>query len=156
MLGGMETVVVLLIVGAVLLLLEIVLPGMIAGIAGLFCLAAGVILGYRKFDTPTGNLISLIVLGGLIAGAFLWLRFFPQSRAGRIFVSQRVIGDIGTTRPELLQQTGTAISALRPSGMALINGQRIDVVTEGPHIENGVSVKIVAVEGLRVVVRAVS
>ncbi|MBI3417721.1 MAG: hypothetical protein HY043_20710 [Verrucomicrobia bacterium] len=152
----MEIVVTLLVVGAILLLLETVLPGMIAGIVGMICLAIGVVLGYERFGAQTGNLISLLVLTALVFGAILWLKFFPQSRAGKIFMSQRAVGDIGATRPELLHQAGTAISALRPSGMALINGQRIDVITEGPHVESGAAVKVIAVEGLRVVVRAVS
>jgi membrane-bound serine protease (ClpP class) len=44
---------------------------------------------------------------------------------------------------------------LRPSGTANINGQRVDVVTEGGLIERGTAVKVVAVEGSRIVVRAV-
>jgi membrane-bound serine protease (ClpP class) len=47
-----------------------------------------------------------------------------------------------------------AQSNLRPSGLALIDGKRIDVVTEGPMIERGTPVKVVAVEGMRVVVRS--
>jgi hypothetical protein len=48
----MEAVITLLVAGAVLLLLETILPGMIAGIAGLICLVAGVILGIDPFDQP--------------------------------------------------------------------------------------------------------
>jgi len=44
---------------------------------------------------------------------------------------------------------------LRPSGTAVINGKRIDVVTEGPFVERGSPIKVVEVEGARVVVRAV-
>ena len=46
-----------------------------------------------------------------------------------------------------------ALSHLRSSGSAVINGQRVDVVTEGAMIEKGSDIKVVAVEGLRVVVR---
>ena len=42
---AMELVVTLLVVGAILLLLETVLPGMIAGIVGGLCLIVGVVLG---------------------------------------------------------------------------------------------------------------
>jgi membrane-bound ClpP family serine protease len=38
--------------------------------------------------------------------------------------------------------------------MALINGKRIDVVTEGAMIERGASIRVVVIEGIRVVVRA--
>jgi membrane-bound serine protease (ClpP class) len=91
----------------------------------------------------------------LIIGAVCWLRFFPNSRLARPFISKNAIGEIGTNRPELLHQTGTAFTNLRPAGTALINGKRVDVVTEGALIEKGTPIKVVAIEGLRIVVRAV-
>jgi len=151
----MATVVTLILVGAALLLLETVLPGMIAGIAGFGCLVAGVVVAYLNFDVRTANLVFLAAGVGLTAGALCWFKFFPQSRLAKLFISQRTVGDIGTEKPELLHQTGTAFTALRPSGTAMINGKRIDVVTEGPFIERGSPIKVVEVEGARVVVRAV-
>jgi len=53
-----------------------------------------------------------------------------------------------------VHQTGTALTILRPSGTAEINGRRVDVVTEGDWLEVGAPVTVIAVEGLRVVVRA--
>ena len=150
----MATVVTLILVGAALLLLETVLPGMIAGIAGFGCLVAGVVVAYLNFDVRTANLVFLAVVVGLIAGALCWFKFFPQSRFAKLFISQRTVGDIGTEKPELLHQTGTAFTSLRPSGTAVINGKRVDVVTEGPFIERGSPIKVVEVEGARVVVRA--
>ena len=46
----MATVVTLILVGAALLLLETVLPGMIAGTIGLGCLVAGVAVAYLNFE----------------------------------------------------------------------------------------------------------
>ena len=151
----MATVVTLILVGAALLLLETVLPGMIAGIIGFVCLVGGVVMAYLNFDARTANLVLLMVVVGVIAGSLLWFKYFPDSRFARIFISQRTVGDIGTDKPELLNQTGKALTALRPSGTAVISGKRIDVVTEGPFIEPGTAVKVVAVEGMRVVVRSV-
>ena len=151
----MATVVTLILAGAALLLLETVLPGMIAGIAGFGCLVAGVLAAYLNFDVRTANLVFLAVVVGLTAGALCWFKFFPQSRLAKLFISQRTVGDIGTEKPELLHQTGTAFTSLRPSGTAVINGKRIDVVTEGPFVERGSPIKVVEVEGARVVVRAV-
>jgi membrane-bound serine protease (ClpP class) len=151
----MAVVITLLVAGALLVLAETVLPGLVAGIIGLCCLAAGVVEGYVQFGERPGNLILLAVLVGAVAGFCLWLKFFPDSRVARIFVSRGVSGEIGTERPELLRQTGTAFTPLRPSGTALINGQRVDVVTEGQLIERGTAIQVVAVEGMRVVVRAV-
>src|SRR2546430_501472 len=137
----MATVVTLILAGAALLLLETVLPGMIAGIIGCGCLVAGVAVAYLNFDARTANFVLLAVVVGLAAGALCWFRFFPDSRFAKLFISQRTVGDIGTEKPELLGQTGTALTSLRPSGTAVIDGKRIHVVTEGPFIERGSPLK---------------
>ena len=145
----------LLVVGAILLILETILPGLVAGICGLCCLIAGVYFAYDRLGANTGNWVLLGVCIGLIIGTICWLKYFPNSRLARPLVSKKAIGDIGAEKPELLNQTGTAFTGLRPSGTALINGNRIDVVTEGALIEKGTPIKVVAIEGMRVVVRAI-
>jgi membrane-bound serine protease (ClpP class) len=149
----MELVITLLLVGALLLLAETVLPGMIAGIIGACCLAGGVIEGYIQFGAQKGNLILLGVLIGLVVGFSLWLKYFPDSRMARLFVSRRVSGEATEQKPGLLNQTGTAYTQLRPAGTAIIGGKRVDVVTEGQLIEKGTPIQVVAVDGMRVVVR---
>lgn len=149
----MASIVTLILAGLLLLALETILPGLVAGIAGLLCLGAGVVLAYRDFGMDGGNLTLVVTLALLLAGILLWLRFFPRSPFGRRFVSSGTVGEIGTERPELLNQAGTALTNLRPSGTALIHGRRVDVVTEGPMVERGSPVRVVAVEGMRVVVR---
>lgn len=153
--AAVATIITLLLVGALLLLLETVLPGMIAGIVGLGCLLVGVVLAYSEFGARTGNLVLALVLVGLIVGAIGWIRYFPDSRMARVFVSRGAIGTVHAEKPELLHRTGRALTALRPSGMALIDGQRVDVVTEGALIEKGRPIKVIGTEGLRVVVRAI-
>lgn len=48
---------------------------------------------------------------------------------------------------------GSATSGLRPSGIAIIDGKRIPVVTSGEFISTGAEVEVVEVKGGRVVVR---
>ena len=151
----MTLIITLLIVGAILLFLETLLPGMIAGIIGFLCLMAAVMLGYRDFGYQTGSLILAGVLVGLVIGTWCWLKFFPESRLGKRFISQSSSGELGVEKPELLNGTGVALTQVRPSGTASINGQRVDVVTEGGLIERGTAVKVVTVEGARIVVREV-
>jgi membrane-bound serine protease (ClpP class) len=149
----MTLIIALLIVGAVLIFLETLLPGLITGIIGFICLIAAIVLGYREFGFQTGNWILAGVIVGLIVGFVCWLRFFPESRVARRFISQGAVGELGVDKPELLNGTGVAITQLRPSGVALINGKRVDVVTEGGLIERGVAVKVIEMEGSRIVVR---
>lgn len=155
-LEGRDLIILLIAAGAVLLLLETVLPGMVAGALGVLCLLAGVIAGYASFGFQTGNLILLGVAFGLMAGTLCWLKYFPDSRVARLFVSRGQIGELGVEKPELLNQTGVALTNLRPCGTALVNGKRVDVVTEGGMIERGTPIRVVAIESFRIVVRVAS
>ncbi len=151
----METVIGLILTGAILLFLETILPGLIAGILGLLCLIAGIVVGFSRFGATTGTWILIAVSALLLAMALAYVKVFPTSRIARRFMSDRQIGGIGAEHPELLHQTGIAQTNLRPSGMALINGHRVDVVAESGLIEKGRSIKVIALEGFRVVVRAI-
>ena len=151
----MGLVVTLLLVGFALLLLETVVPGIVLGIIGVGCLIAGVVIAYVRFGLNTGNIALTIVATGLVAGTCLWIKYFPGSAVARVFVSKGQIGVVGAEKPELLHQTGSAITDLRPSGTAFIQGRRVDVVSEGSFVQKGAPVKVVAIEGLRVVVRPV-
>jgi len=150
----MGLVITLLAVGAILLMLEIYLPGLVAGILGLLCIIAGVAAGYYEFGAQVGTWLLTGVTAALILGFSLWLWLFPRTKLGRAFISEGQVGDIRTEKPELVGLTGTAFTQLRPSGTALIGGRRVDVVTEGALIEKGTPVRVVGVEGMRVVVRA--
>lgn len=149
----MAIIIVLLAVGAILLFLETLLPGLVAGGIGFICLLTAVILGYRDFGYQTGSLILAGVLAGLLIGTWCWLKFFPESRMAKRFISQGSVGELGVDKPDLLNCTGVAHTRLRPSGVAIIDGQRVDVVTEGGLIERGAAIEVVAVEGARIVVR---
>jgi membrane-bound serine protease (ClpP class) len=149
-------VITLIVAGAVLLLLETVLPGLIAGMLGLLCLIAAIVQSYIQFGPETGTYVLFGVVVGLIVGTLIWIKVFPQTRFARVFMSNRTVGDIKADKPELLNQTGSALTPLRPSGTALINGHRVDVVTEGAMIDRDTPIRVVAIEGMRVVVRALS
>jgi membrane-bound serine protease (ClpP class) len=148
----MELVITLLVVGVILLVLETILPGLIAGVIGLICLIGAVIAAFVNFGPQTGFYVFVGVTAGVVVGTIFWVKLFPNTRTARLLVSHKTSGEIRTERPELLNKTGVAQTALRPAGMALINGQRVDVVTEGPMIERDTPVRVVAVEGMRVVV----
>jgi membrane-bound ClpP family serine protease len=151
----MAVVVTLILVGLALLFLEIILPGMIAGILGFFSVAAGVIYAYMELGMRVGNAALLFTLIAGIIGFILYLKYFPGSAAARVFISNRQIVYRGNDLTSFLNETGTALTALRPAGTAVINGKRIDVVTEGGFIDKGSPIKVVAVDGMRVVVRQI-
>ena len=55
----------------------------------------------------------------------------------------------------LLGQIGSVFTDLRPAGKVVLDGEYLDVVSEGPYIESGRQIEIVSVSGNRIVVRAV-
>lgn len=57
---------------------------------------------------------------------------------------------------DLRGKAGTAVTYLRPSGIASIGGRRVDVLTEGEFIAQGTSIRVVRVEGARVFVEPVT
>jgi membrane-bound serine protease (ClpP class) len=149
-----ETVIILLVVGFVLLGLETLLPGLVAGVLGFVCLAASVIVAYTSVGANAASWTLVAVVGGSLVATIVYVRYFPTSRLARRFVSERVVGDLGVERKELLDRRGLALTPLRPCGTALLGEERVDVITEGGLIERGQSLKVVAVEGVKVVVRA--
>ena len=56
-------------------------------------------------------------------------------------------------RVELVGRIAKTSTPLRPPGTIELDGERIDVVSEGSYIDRGKSVIIVKVEGSRIVVR---
>ena len=53
---------------------------------------------------------------------------------------------------QLIGQTGTAATPLRPSGTMLVAGRRVDAITGGEFLERGTPVRIVRTEGSGVIV----
>jgi membrane-bound serine protease (ClpP class) len=56
---------------------------------------------------------------------------------------------------QYLGKIGVAISPLRPAGIALFEGERLDVVSDGDFIEKDIPVEITRVDGYRLIVRPI-
>ena len=151
----MLVITLLIAVGLLLLFLETLLPGLIAEAIGMLLLAGAVVYAYLEMGIRTGNLTLLVVCISLVIATILWVRFFPDSAIARLFVSTSMVGNIDAEKPELLDQTGVAFTDLRPAGTALIDGKRVDVVTEGGYVSKNTPIRVIEVEGMRVVVRPV-
>lgn len=150
----MSEIVTFLIAGVFLLIVEIFLPGMIAGILGAMCLLIAVVLTFSTFGPEEGfALLMAEIIFGVILFA-LWLKFFPKSRLGQAFsINLPGVTPATPSYEDLVGATGRSVTMLRPSGTALIQGRRLDVTTEGGMIEAGVDIKVAKVEGARIIVR---
>ena len=58
-------------------------------------------------------------------------------------------------KSKYLGAVGVCVTDLRPAGTITINGEPVDVVAEGSFVKQGSSVKVINVDGSRVMVREV-
>jgi membrane-bound serine protease (ClpP class) len=151
--------------GAVLVALELlVIPGFgIAGILGILALLAALVLSMLgPGDTPqfimtTAARVVGALLFALLASLAL-LRYLPRLPFGRQFILQTGLGAAQgyASAPEgdrrWLGKRGRASSPLHPAGIAEIDGERVDVVSDGELIDAGELIKVIRVDGNRIVV----
>jgi membrane-bound serine protease (ClpP class) len=145
-------IILLMAVGMVLLFLEVaIIPGFgAAGVSSILCLLAGVVLAWVQYGAAWG-VGSLVLAGGMAMGL---ITLAPRTRAGKELVLSATL----TTEPgggqkaRLLGSSGVTLTPLRPSGAAELDGRRVDVVTDGVFVEAGKGLKVVSIEGARVVV----
>ena len=157
-LSGWEAVLIFLL-GLILLAVEVlVLPGFgVAGVIGIASLVISVVLAAPSLDQAVVSLV--IALIGTIVLLLLSIKFLPTRRVWqKLVLGVKQKTDSGYVAPEtnltrLLGAEGVSITILRPAGTAEINGERVDVVAEGSFIPNNTPIKVVKVEGTRVVVR---
>ncbi|WP_441296221.1 NfeD family protein [Bacillus sp. UMB0893] len=157
-LAGLETVI-LFIVGLILVFAEIFVPGGIIGFIGF----GAILLSFFIATDDIGYMAFSLVVAFLVAisAAIIFVKVFGKRM--NIF-KKLILRDSANTesgyvsnrnRLELIGKTGIALTSMRPSGTALIDDERIDAVTEGTYIKKDQKVKIVKVEGSRVVVREI-
>lgn len=151
--------------GLVGILVEIFLiPGFgVAGIAGLGVLGTGLFLsliGSYPTTADIGQAVGGVAIGLVIVGAIgvAFLRHLPASKrlAGILHLgsAQSAEGYVSApARTDLVGKSGVALSELRPVGVAQIEGERVDVTTEGEFLNSGTPITVVRAEGMRVVVR---
>jgi membrane-bound serine protease (ClpP class) len=164
-LAGWEELV--LLAGAVLLLaLEVfVIPGFgVAGIVGIAALVAG--LGMTLVGAGATTSVIIEALGRVavsmlltLAGWLAMLRVLPRLPFGRRLVLEADMsaGQGYASAPDTdrswLGRRGTAVSPLRPAGIAEVEGARLDVVSDGDFIEALAEIEVTRVDGNRIVVR---
>lgn len=160
-LAGWEEVI-LLGAGLIALGIEVfVVPGFgIAGAISILCIGGAVFLALIG-NLPTWGDVTrasgIISTTGImvIASIYLLVKQLPQRGRGIFLMAatDKATGYVSApTREDLVGAVGVATTALRPSGTAIIEDERLDVVSEAGFIEEGQRVRVVRSEGYRHVV----
>lgn len=149
--------VLLFIVGMGLLILEVFVPGFgLFGIAGILSILASFyfVLGG---NASALNWLAISIVAALTLFALL-IKYLPSNPAWNLFVlkDKQENSEGYSVTPDLTQyagKSGLAVTTLRPAGIALIDGIRIDVVTFGDYIDAGTNIVVDKVEGSKIFVK---
>lgn len=147
----------LFLLGVVLLAIEVVIPGFgIFGIGGICCILGSfyLALGGNKpaLYWLTGGLVVVLAVFAVL------IKYLPNNPAWNLIVlKNKQENKHGySSAPDLSEyigKTGKAVSMLRPSGTALIDGKRVDVVADGEFMANGESLVVFKVVGNKIFVQ---
>ncbi|PKL88595.1 MAG: peptidase [Ignavibacteriae bacterium HGW-Ignavibacteriae-2] len=162
--------IILFVAGVILLLVEIfIIPGFgVFGILGILFMISGLFLGliadfplidWSDISFAIIQLASTFVATGILI--FIMSRLLPKSNIwNNLILVKNLDAQSGYTmsRPSfihLLNSSGKSYTDLRPAGTVVIGDERYDVVTAGEFIPRGTPVKIIRVEGSKVVVEEI-
>lgn len=143
------------ILGMVVILVEIFVPSF--GI--LSVIAAGILLYslYLVF-TDISSFMGMVFIGAdLVILPILLILGMKALGRSKLSLHKELSSRDGVTSqapnlPDWIGKQGEAVTDLRPSGTALIDGRRLDVVTDGDYVEAGSLVQVTEVSGNRIIV----
>ncbi len=153
-------------VGFLLVGLEVfVIPGFgVAGVVGILAILGGMTMGLVGVGASSAAVVGTLsrlglALAGAIIAAVILFRMLGTRKVGRRLLLETALdAEAGyASAPERdktwLGRTGRTTSPLRPAGYADIDGERVDVVSDGEMLDAGVEVIVARVDGNRIVVR---
>lgn len=144
------TILAILIGGLVFLFLEVtIIPGFgLAGVTGILLLIGGLALSFWKLSFHMALGYALGSFFGLLVIILWTLYVFPHTSVGKKFVLQTkpasesqysAVRDLSS----FVGKVGVTLSDLRPSGIARIGDERVDVFSDGEFVPRNTSVKVV-------------
>ncbi|MBQ8506448.1 MAG: hypothetical protein IJ466_03330 [Clostridia bacterium] len=154
LLFGHPIALIAMIVGYILLVVEMCIPGFgVPGILGVILAVLGLI---TMQPTPVQALVVVVVYVALLCIALaICLR---SAAKGRLSKSKLVLNEVASPAEAaneleyFVGKTGAAHTVLRPAGIAEFDGVKLNVVTGGDFIEKGTPVRVERVEGKRIIV----
>ena len=159
-LTGLSIFILLIFIGGIALIgLEMFIPGGIVGTVGVVTLVYAII-----YVNKSTYYIAFILIISLILAVILYYVNRNVFHKKLMFLDRLVLNaSISTedgyvaseSRVELLGRKLIAYTDLRPAGVAILDNEKLDVVTDGDFIEKGNKIEVIRVEGMRIVVKKI-
>jgi membrane-bound serine protease (ClpP class) len=134
------------------------IPGLVLMVAGLWLSLVGrtELWTWDSVGAATRPLLLAFVMTVVLG--YMMVKWLPRSTTwNRIILQAETSRTAGysadTSYSDLMGAEGVAFTALRPAGTGVFGDRRISVATEGDYLDKNTPIRVVAVEGNRVVVR---
>ncbi len=159
MIFPMSLVLLLFVTGIILLALELIVPGLVLGIAGGLAMLAGVALAFRENGSHGGWLAAAgagVVLAAVIYAELVWL---PKSRLAKFFSMGMTLA--GKSQPpvavadEVVGAEAVAETTLAPSGYVRVAGRRYEAFCQNGFAAEGARLRVRSVDNFRLIVTVV-
>lgn len=146
--------------GIVLLAIEIfVIPGFgITGILGILGIVAGIFMSFGINNIAQATSVIFFSLIADIILIIILARFILKSKGFKSIVALETDTagyHSSVSYDNLLGREGITDTFFRPSGNIIINDKKYDAITEGEFINKGVKIKVILVEGNKIVIKEV-
>ena len=152
----MTFLILLFVIGILLLVAEVIVPGGILGTIGGLMMFAGCALAFMNYGSGWGMIAVLValVLGGL--AIYLELAWLPKTKWGkRAFLHAEVAGvsaAFGEDARSLVGKTAEAVTMLSPSGYILVDGRRYEAFCQSGQVPAGSPLEIIGADNFRLIV----
>ena len=157
LLAGNIPVLLMMIVGVVLLVVEMYVPGFgVPGISGIALL----VLGFVLLKPPLAEGLLLFAILAAVLCVALSVCLYSASK-GRLSKSKLVLNDVAVPASMaenndlnyFIGREGVTHTALRPAGIGEFDGVKLNVVSDGEFIAKDRPIRVQSVDGNRIVVR---
>lgn len=149
-----------LLVGLGLVTLEAFIPGFgLPGIAGVILYIIAIALTWFGYGpvAALGLTVGLLAVTAIVITCVLRSAARGRLSKSRIVLKETESNEAGYRSSEdmqvFLEKEGVTTTVLRPTGMAEIDGTKLNVVSDGEFIPQGTKIRVTRVEGSRIVVR---
>lgn len=145
-------------IGLLLIFVEFYLPGMVLGIVGSCLIIVSVVLFGMQAGSPIELLFFVLGVGVAIA-LVIWFaitRIKSTAKKGTIYLESDQEGYFAASYDQTaIGKQGVALSDLKPSGFALIEGKRQQVASQSGYIAEGTPIVVIAGQGAVLLVKQV-
>jgi len=146
------------VIGIMVIIAEIFIPSLgVLTVIALALLSYSLYIVFTSISTTAGVIftgLDIIIVPLIVVLGIKILAKSPLSLKRELSKQNGVVSQKEKLET-YINMKGTAVTDLRPAGMAQINSQRVDVVTDGEYIEADTPVIVTGVAGNRIVVEAI-